>query len=128
MPGRRGPGGEGGEHALDLRDGQWDHAGLDGWRLIGPGRGRCLGIGAVLDQGGGDGGSPLTTSTLFGCIALARLYVEDLKLYIVPQSIPQRSPALDQLGQPYVKVSRGDLLWCQARRPEDLSPSDDGSC
>ena len=74
------------------------------------------------------GFAPLATSTLFGCIALARLYVEGLKLYIVAQSISQRSPALDQLRQPFVEVSRGDLLWYQARRPEDLSPSDDGSC
>ena len=40
---------------LDLRDGQRDHAGLGGRRLVGPDRGRCLGVGAVAEQGGGDG-------------------------------------------------------------------------
>ena len=54
-PPGHGPGGEGGEDALDLRDGQRDHAGFWRWRLIGPDRGRCLGIGAVFQQGGGDG-------------------------------------------------------------------------
>jgi hypothetical protein len=38
-----------------LGDGQRDHAGFRRWRLIGPDRGRCLGVGAVLQQGGGDG-------------------------------------------------------------------------
>jgi hypothetical protein len=55
QPPGQGPGGEGGEQPLDLRDGQRDHAGLGGWRLIRPDRGRCLGIGAVLELGGGDG-------------------------------------------------------------------------
>ena len=54
-PSGRGPGGEGGEEALDLRDGQRDHAGLGGRRLICPDGGRCLGVGAVLQQRGGDG-------------------------------------------------------------------------
>jgi hypothetical protein len=48
-------GGEGGEQSLDLRDGQRDHAGFPRWRLAGPGGGRCLGVGAVLEAGGGDG-------------------------------------------------------------------------
>ena len=46
-PPGQGPGGEGGEQSLDLRDGQRDHAGLGGRRLVGPDRGRCLGVGAV---------------------------------------------------------------------------------
>ncbi len=54
-PPGQGPGGEGGEEALDLRDGQRDHAGFGGRRLIGPDRGRRLGVGAVLQQRGGDG-------------------------------------------------------------------------
>src|SRR5260370_22726968 len=54
-PPGQGPDGEGGEQSLDLGDGQRDHAGLGGGRLTGPDRGRGLGVGAVLDQGGGDG-------------------------------------------------------------------------
>ena len=54
-PPGQGAGGQGGEQALDLRDGQRDHAGLGGRWLTGPDRGRCLGIGAVFDQRGGDG-------------------------------------------------------------------------
>ena len=44
-----------GEQAGDLGDGQRDHARVGGGRLAGPDRRRCLGIGAVLEQGGGDG-------------------------------------------------------------------------
>jgi hypothetical protein len=51
VPGGQGPGGEGGEEALDLRD----HAGFRRWRLIGPDGGWRLGIGAVFELGGGDG-------------------------------------------------------------------------
>ena len=47
--------GQGGEQALDLRDSQRDHAWFGGRRLIGPDRGWCLGIGAVFQEGGGDG-------------------------------------------------------------------------
>ena len=53
-PGRR-CGGEGGEQALDLRDGQRDRSGFGWWRLVRPDRGRCLGIGAIFELGGGDG-------------------------------------------------------------------------
>ncbi len=54
MPGRPDSGEQCGEQALDLRDGQRDHAGAGwGW-LIGPsGRGR-LGIGAAAQQTGDD--------------------------------------------------------------------------
>ena len=54
-PPGQGAGGQGGEQALDLRDGQRDHAGFRRWRLAGPDRGRCLGIGSVFHQRGGDG-------------------------------------------------------------------------
>ena len=54
-PPGQGPGGEGGEQALDLGDGQRDHAGLGGRRLICADWGRCLGVGAVAHEGGGDG-------------------------------------------------------------------------
>ena len=54
-PGGAGPVVSGGEQALDLGDGERDQAGVGGRRLVGPDRGRCLGIGAVAEQGGGDG-------------------------------------------------------------------------
>src|SRR5258708_13364137 len=54
QPGQ-GPDGEGGGEVVGGGDGQGDHGGLGGGRLTGPDRGRCLGVGAVLDQGGGDG-------------------------------------------------------------------------
>ncbi len=54
-PPGQGPAGEGGEQALDLRHGQRDRARLGGRRLIGPDWGRCLGVGAVTQEGGGDG-------------------------------------------------------------------------
>jgi hypothetical protein len=63
-PPGQGPGGDGGQQSLDLRDGQRDHAGLGGRRLIRPDRGRCLGVGAVLDQGGGDGADGMITRRL----------------------------------------------------------------
>ena len=44
-----------GEQAADLRDGQRDHPGLGGRRLIRPDWRRRLGIGAVFQQGGGNG-------------------------------------------------------------------------
>ena len=50
LAGRAGLGGEGGEQARDLGDGQRDHAGIGGRRLIGPDGRRCLGIGAVLSR------------------------------------------------------------------------------
>ena len=46
---------QGGEQAPDLRDGQRDHPGIGGRRLIRPGRRWCLGVGAVFEEGGGDG-------------------------------------------------------------------------
>lgn len=55
LPPGQGPGGEGGEQPLDLGNGQRDHTGFGRWRLVGPDWGRCRGVGAVLDQGGGDG-------------------------------------------------------------------------
>ena len=50
-----GSGGMSGEHAGDFRDGQRDHPWVGGGWLIGPGGWRCLGAGAVAQQGGGDG-------------------------------------------------------------------------
>ena len=47
--------GEGGEQAGDLGDGQRDHARVGGRRLIWPGRGWRLGVGALPQRGGGDG-------------------------------------------------------------------------
>jgi hypothetical protein len=52
---RAGPGGQGGEQVLDLRDGQRNHARVRGWRLIGGDRRRRLGIGPVAQQGRRDG-------------------------------------------------------------------------
>ena len=46
--------GAGGVQAADLRDGQRDHPGIGRGRLIGPDRRRCLGIGSVAEQRGGD--------------------------------------------------------------------------
>jgi hypothetical protein len=46
--------GAGGEQAADLRDGQRDHPGIGRGRLIRPDRWRCLGIGGVAEQRGGD--------------------------------------------------------------------------
>ena len=54
-PPGQGPGGKGGEQALDLGDGQRDHAGFGRWWLVRAGGGRCLGVGAVFQQRGGDG-------------------------------------------------------------------------
>jgi hypothetical protein len=45
----------GGEQAPDLRDGQRDHPGFGGGRLIGPDWRRGLGIGAVAEQRSGHG-------------------------------------------------------------------------
>jgi hypothetical protein len=53
--GEAGPGGLHGEQAGDLRDGQWGHPGVGGRRLIRVHWRRRLGIGAVAQQGGGDG-------------------------------------------------------------------------
>jgi hypothetical protein len=44
-----------GEQVLDLRDGERDHAGVGGRRLVRADRFRCLGIGSVAQQGSGDG-------------------------------------------------------------------------
>ena len=51
----QGPGGQGSEEALDLRDGQRDHARVSWRRLVRPDRWRGLGAGAVFQQGCGDG-------------------------------------------------------------------------
>jgi hypothetical protein len=55
MPRRARAGRGHGEQALDLRDGQRDHPGIDRGRLAGPDWRRRLGIGAVPQQGSGDG-------------------------------------------------------------------------
>ena len=44
-----------GEQAGGLGDGERDHAGVGGRRLVRPDRGGCPGVGAVAEQGGGDG-------------------------------------------------------------------------
>ena len=44
-----------GEQPLDLRDGEWDHAGVGGRLLVRAYRLGGLGVGAVAEQGGGDG-------------------------------------------------------------------------
>jgi len=46
---------QGGEQAPDFRDGQRDHPGLGGGRLIRAGWWWCLAVGAVFEQGGGGG-------------------------------------------------------------------------
>ena len=55
MPGRARAEDAGGEQAPDLRNGQRDHPGIGGRRLIRPDGRRHLGIGAVFEQRGGDG-------------------------------------------------------------------------
>src|SRR6266568_5145714 len=53
VPGRPGPGSQGGEQALDLRDGQRDQPWI--WRWLPTGPGRAVGTGAAAQQRGGDG-------------------------------------------------------------------------
>src|ERR1035441_5874447 len=55
VSGRAGDGGGFGDQVLDLRDGERDHAGIGGRRLVRRDRSGCLGVGAVAEQGGGDG-------------------------------------------------------------------------
>jgi hypothetical protein len=51
-PPGQGPDGEGGEQP-PVRDGQRDHVGLGGWRLIGPDRGQCAGVGFRAERASG---------------------------------------------------------------------------
>jgi len=51
---REGPGGQGGEDPLDLRDRQGDHSGFCRGFLAGLGGPGCLAAGAGAEQGGGD--------------------------------------------------------------------------
>ena len=61
---------ERGEQVPDLRDGQRDHAGFGGGRLIGPDWRRGLGIGAVAEQRGGHGADRRTLrSTVYVIVA-----------------------------------------------------------
>src|ERR1035437_2987843 len=55
VSGRAGDGGGFGDQVPDLRDGERDHAGIGGRRLVRRDRSGCLGVGAVAEQGGGDG-------------------------------------------------------------------------
>ena len=125
-----------GEQVLDLRDGERDHAGVGGRRLVRADRFRCLGIGSVAQQGSGDGadrqgGHDQDEMPGDGCVqpdlglVQSEAVLAELEIFFYGPAQPGGAdqPGLgDQLALGYVAVVEGQVTGLEVTADKQVVP------
>ena len=126
-----------GEQVLDLRDGERDHAGVGGRRLVRADRFRCLGIGSVAQQGSGDGadrqgGHDQDEMPGDGCVqpdlglVQSEAVLTELEIFFYGPAQPGGAdqPGLgDQLALGYVAVVEGQVTGLEVTADKQVVPA-----
>src|SRR6266705_4370447 len=125
-----------GEQVLDLRDGERDHAGVGGRRLVRADRFRCLRIGSVAQQGSGDGadrqgGHDQDEMPGDGCVqpdlglVQSEAVLTELEIFFYGPAQPGGAdqPGLgDQLALGYVAVAEGQVTGPEVTADKQVVP------